>query len=446
MGFQEISSKIIKESINAAVYIDDRVLMPFELKDDSLIDQSALFFSFRENNCYLDFNRYSEDQPKEYRLLLNNKDLLILNWHLSSNEGDLSATFRILETAINTQCLHFCVIYTEQRKDLISERVILNVASYFSGLDKKVVADGKKLYENLIDSTGLSDEVQREIKGSIKRLTTELFFEFRNKARKKEISRDINNLINQIGKEEFEDFLDQIGLPENEFKERLICLSFILNECAVPDVARKYKRLLSPDRYTIRINNLYIKVFSKGAIKDTELYDEFTNSLVSESNIFLTLLGLEIRNRFRETSGFIGKELDDLNELAFFHHRKNHFEGNEPLFNEFLKEIWKDQVASFLLEREIELFDTIDEFKRDNDVESRLTTFRKSDESCRLALAKLNLVYNRLSINRKTNDEIRFGDIFLLNLDANTMIYLLCLTPHCDCLRPTKIKNSTVVF
>lgn len=440
MSFQDISSKIIREAINSAVYIDDKVLLPFEENKDGLEDQSRLFYSFRENNSYVDFFRYSKGNQDNYARILNNKDLLILDWHLSDDETDLSGTFEILKLAANTQCLHFSVIYTNQKKETLPQNVVLNIASYFSGLNKGLVENCIQEYKQFLDSSGWDDAKQRAFTAKLKELTTELFFEAGDADRQRAIFDEIKDLISEIGFKEFKEFLQNLGFPQGDFRKHLIYLSFVLNNGVVPEISQEYKISISPDRYTIRINSLYIKVFSKD-INSAELYDEFTNSLVKGSNIFLTLLGLEIRNRFRETSGFIGKELDDLNQLAFFYHRNSHFAGHEHLFNEFLKDIWKDQVSSFLLEKDIELFDAIEEFKGDNDIDAKLATFNKANRESRADLAKLNWVYNRLAIKRKENDEIRFGDVFLLNLDEKTQVYLLCLTPHCDCLRPGKIKN-----
>ena len=442
MSFQEVSSKIIKETINAAVYIDDKVLLPFEQERDGLINQSELFYSFKENNCYLDFYRHSKDEPGNYNKILSNKDLLILDWHLNINdETDLSATFNILELAVNTQSLHFSVIYTDQRRTALIQNVILNIGSYFSGLDKNLIETSLQEYETFIGSIILEDNERKNFTDTLKGLTAELFFECENKERVKTILEDVFSLTDKVvTRKEFFGFLNGLKLPTTDFKKSLIYLNFILNQSNVPEKGQQYKTSISSDKYTIRVNNLFIKVFSKD-IKDSELYDEFTNSLVNESNIFLTLLGLEIQNRFRETSRFIGNELDDLNQLAFFYHRKNHFSGHENLFDEFLKDIWKDQVASFLIGKDIELLNVIDEFKADNDIENRLTAFTKADPKSVVDLAKLNFVYNRLAIKRNANDEIRFGDIFSLHLDEKTQIYLLCLTPHCDCLRPGKIKN-----
>lgn len=442
MNFNEISSKIIKESISSAVYIDDKVLLPFEEERTGLRNQSELFRSFKKNNCYIDFNRFGDTSFAEIDTILNNKDLMILDWHLRSDENDLTQTFNILTSAVNTPSLHFSVIYTDQKKDFLPQNVILNIASFYSGLNRASIEEAHAKFDDLLDSLGLDNQESQSLKNKITSLTTELFFEHKDEVNKKEIMKLLDQCLNEsIGKKDFIAFLNSLELPKENYTKQLLFLSYILNKCSAPMVADlKFVTTLSRDRYTIRVNNLYIKVFSK-EVKDAELYNEFTESLTKESNIFLTLLGLEIRNRFRETSGFIGKELDDVNPLAFFYHRQNHFDGHEDLFNEFLKDIWKEQVASFLMEKNIELFNVIDEFKRANNIDGKLNGFKSTDESSRNSLAKLNLMYNRLAINRKENDEIRFGDIFRLDFERNNPIYLLCLTPHCDCLRPGKIKN-----
>jgi len=50
-------------------------------------------------------------------------------------------------------------------------------------------------------------------------------------------------------------------------------------------------------------------------------------------------------------------------------------------------------------------------------------------------LAKINAFYNILDIKRTKKDTIKFGDIFLRD-DNVERKFLLCITPHCDCLHP----------
>ena len=445
MNFDSVTSSIIKEAINSAIYIDDKVLLPYEANDETeeRYTPTEIYNSFRENDCSLDVYRYTgEDVSEVEKFLYFNRDLLILDWHLDPADDDnMKPTFGILEKAINAKNLHFCVIYTSEKANTLQEKVIYNIASYFSGLSESFSIIIKKQFEELIDNSGLSDEDINIIKDNFKGLTKEFFFQFKNNEENKSISYQILTEINKFStKKDFEYFLNNLNLPSLIYKEQLICLGFILNQSEMPENGILFPIELPTDRNALKVNNLFIKAYSKRS-NNLGLYEDFKNSLISESNLFLTLLGLELRNRFRESSGFIGKDLEGVSHLAFFYHRKSHFEGQEELFNQFLKDIWKDQVGSFLMEKDITLFNVINEFAEMVDIEKQLEKFTKSNELHRNSLAQLNYVYNRLSTNRKDNDEIRFGDIFYFDIEGAERTFLLCLTPHCDCLRPGKIKN-----
>lgn len=444
--FNHVATHIIKESISSAIFIDDKTWTSFEEKGN-YHDHSQLYESFKANNCILDINRYSSSQSGAYTNLLSGKDLLILDWHLNDDPEDLAPTFDILSRAISLPNLHFCVIYTDQKDADLLERVILNIASYYSGLHIGQCGRVKEEFLELLDSSGIDQQEIDKIIDTLKSGGKDLYFSGANKEKRKGTLAKIDGVLGPIGgKRTLLDFLNNQSLPEKEFYGKLICLSFILNDLEVPEASRKESMKIFEDKISIQLGNLLIKAFNKDSIKDPDLYNSFTSSLIQESNIFLTLLGLEIRNRLRETSGFIGNDLEDLDHLAFFHHRSTHFTDKSgsieiELFNEFLKEIWKDQISSFLMDKNLELFNVLDEFKTIRGVDSDLIKFLPSDEKAQNAIAKLNWVYNRLAIERKENAKIRFGDVFTFD-NSGTPIYIVCITPMCDCLRPQKIKHN----
>lgn len=435
MSFDTVTSNILKEAINSAIYVDDKVLLPYEdVIPDSFVPVK-IYNSLKRNDCSLDMYRYGGEDISTVEKFYN-RDLLILDWHLDSNDEDnMKPTFSILEKAISAKNLHFGVIYTSEKVHDLQEKVIYNIASYFSGLSKNTQEANMAALMEYIDITGIGQNEIDDILATLKSLTKELFFQFKDR----KISAEINDTINKFTKrKDFEAFLMGLDLPVFLYKERLACLGFVLNKTETPEIAIPFE-VIPCGSDTIKINNLFIKAYSK--VEDTDLYNEFKGALIKESNLFLSLLGLELRNRFRETSGFIGHDLEKVSHLAFFHHRKTHFEGNEELFNEFLKDIWKDQAGSFLLEKNITLFSVLDEFKELVNIDAQLEGFSKSIESHRDSIAHLNYVYNRLAVNRKENDEIRFGDVFHFDIEGQLRTFLVCITPHCDCLRPEKIKN-----
>lgn len=444
--FNHVATHIIKESINSAIFIDDKTWTSFEDKG-VYHDHSLLYESFKANNCILDINRYSSGQREFYPKLLAGKDLLILDWHLNDDLDDLVPTFEILTEATKLSNLHFCVIYTDQKDADLLERVILNIASYYSGLQQELCDTVRQEFISLLDSSGAAQTEVNKIIEMIRKEGKELYFSSSNKEKSKEILVRIDNALTEIGgKRVLIDFLKGFELPQPEFFGKLICLSFILNNLKVPVTSQQIDMKIFEDKGSIQLGNLLIKAFNKDSIKDPDLYNSFTQSLISESNIFLTLLGLEIRNRLRENSGFIGNDLEDIDHLAFFHHRNTHFTDDtgkieNELFNEFLKDIWKDQISSFLMDKELKLFNVLEEFKSLRSVDSALSKFLPSDEKSQNAIAKLNWVYNRLAIERKQDAHIRFGDIFTFD-NEGIPVYLICITPVCDCLRPQKIKNN----
>ena len=86
-------------------------------------------------------------------------------------------------------------------------------------------------------------------------------------------------------------------------------------------------------------------------------------------------------------------------------------------------------------------------YKAKNEIETELIGFRNNSDNVIQNLAKLNYYYSILRINQDKSRKIRFGDIFsIAYVDIATSSidnkYLLCITPHCDCLRPDKINNG----
>lgn len=441
MSFEAVTSNILKEAINSAIYIDDKVLLPYEEERDGF-KPDKIYNSLRRNECSLDIYRYNNEGINELeKFLYFNRDLLILDWHLDpSDEDNMKPTFGILEKAIGAKNLHFCVIYTSEKVEDLQGKVIYNIASYFSGLKSDICEKVYDLFIEFIDNSGVKQTDVNAVIEGVSVLSKQLFFDFNNKEESKKVIRDIYSIIETFSsRTQFDAFLNGLSLPANSNKERLTCLGFILNRTETPEVPRP-QRIIACSSDTLKVNSLFIKAYSK-VDEGSDLYNEFKASVVKESNLFLSLLGLELRNRFRETSGFIGKDLEDVSQLAFFYHRKSHFDGHEDLFNEFLKDIWKDQVGSFLLEKDITLFSVLNEFSDLENIDEKLKQFDKSNPLHRDSIAQLNYVYNRLATERKVNDEIRFGDIFYFDIPEKSRTFLLCITPHCDCLRPGKIKN-----
>jgi hypothetical protein len=146
----------------------------------------------------------------------------------------------------------------------------------------------------------------------------------------------------------------------------------------------------------------------------------------------------------RESSGFIGKDVDLINEAAFFYHR----DQNKPEFYNFLIEIWKSQSIGFIYESYTKLktlSDPLwDAYKIDKSIPEKIIKLKEDSKEFNNSLSQLNYYYNVLNIKREVNDSIKFGDVFVNVDQKGTALgdFFLCITAHCDCVQPENIYNN----
>lgn len=451
MTFNDVAKKIIKETISSAVFIDDRALESFRSKNRKYFDDHKrtinLFQDFKNNHCLLHPFKFTKKGWKDSKdFYLKNKDLLILDWQLVGD--DHSYALKILEDAVWRKNLHFVCIYTNERPENVKSELV----RYYTGKADETLKDEIR---EILSETSLNDywniddeETDKvEFDGYIDNIMnardadiTEQIREFFNKY---EIEDGISNRVKSI-------FPDDERISFSKFKS-------ILHKSEREFAERTPEKLFIPSNTsstTFYINHTIIKIFRKEAVQGDNLYEEFLNSFMQDQNKFLTLMGLEMRNRFRENSAFIGKDFTNLSEEAFFYHRTKNTD-HPFIFNDYLIEILKDQVASFIHEKDLELFDVFEEYFQYIEGPKRIDAFKHQDnsEQFKNELFKLNYFYNRLNIyERKKSAFLRFGDVFSANIkipdekqegqEKEITKYFICITPHCDCLRPNKIKNQ----
>ena len=151
-----------------------------------------------------------------------------------------------------------------------------------------------------------------------------------------------------------------------------------------------------------------------------------------------------MKNLYQEHSGIIGRELYGIDEVAFFHHQKNL--NSEDDFYDFLRTLWRDQLSAFDFIQNPKLFSVLEEYKKEHDIETKIKLCKKDNlEILEKDLVKLNYHYSFLQMDRKENNSVRFGDMFLLSKDTDgkeDIGFVLCITPHCDCLHPENSHNK----
>jgi len=479
MNFNIASKQIVRDSISTAICIDNTFIEPYNQNQDSISDNyqipKKLYESFKEHNCILDIYKYSDFQnwSKKKDFILNNRDLLILDWELTDGDPRFKDSLEILLEAVKTDSLPFIYIYT-QEKNL--DIVISNISSYFSGTSREEL---KGKFDEFCDELEDFNEVEdgeRLIRGlkqlcikiikdsdNISNIQTEINDYFEKNVETENLGGFRGNVFN-LGKKIFQ---------SNDDVTLLKTLGYFLTNGLFRGVPVNNIEIipLEGENYAYLIHNTLVKISTKNmeimadnisdVISPDEVYNDLSNTICRRT--FLSLLGLEMRNRYRDKSSVIGKDINEIDELAFFHHQGKLIEDGKGRFHEFLRSIWKDEVSTFLQNQEPILFDVLDDYMDHNDISKKMLNFQNNTEKLYPNLAKLNYYYCILRITQRKQPYISFGDLFCINdespseeakpssevndtpskekISIKKYPFLLCITPHCDCLRPSKVNN-----
>lgn len=422
MSFETTAKNIISESIKSAVFIDDEIP---ELDNTDFCKHQytvPLYKAFQSSHCSLDFHKFTRIESLNDKLLFERKDLIILDWELDSVEPKFKSTLDIIDRAVDTDNLHFVCIYSHRGDDY--QDIFKKILAYYSGNLIQDSENNKNILVDFLDGQGLESA---PIISEFKQLTNDYILGFSDKD-------SYNNDISSLLTSKIEDPKERAMLcknlskayPNSSTEEKAVRLFYDLEGPSVYRSEPKQVYKICKNKY-LQINNTFFSVFQKGTHNVDQLFENFSHTISSAKEAFLTFMSLEIRNKLFTKSALVGKELGNINEDAFFFHHNNI--NPEESFYEFMIELWESYNTSWIYKENLDLFSVIEDYKNEK-------TFPDKQENT--DLAKLNYYYN---IDHTITDDARkiaFGDIFSLD---KTQEYILCITPHCDCLTPVNIKG-----
>lgn len=446
LKFENVATEIIGRSVRSVMFIDDELQEPFNGDGDVKLS-SGVYESFKAENSSVDFYKFRDESHWEAHgeFSLSGKDMIIIDWELSKTSPSYSSTLRILKDSISKPSVHFICIYTATEQEEFPD-IIYKINSFFSPFNNEVTHVEHDVVVKLLDSEGLGfDEVFDE--GIIRNLKELVLHRAKTRAIFKEIKESIEkrtsvDLFKKLQNHIIQRVQEGIYASPIHF---FCALGMFLNKELVghefANISDEIKNCV--EKNYLVANHTIVIITNKKEVKPGNLFSAFAQAIVNDSGNFLTLMGLEMRNLFRESSAFIGKDIDSISELAFFYHKDQ--AAPPEAFFDFLRELWKSQASSFLYDdnKQLKLFEVLEEYKNIKGIDEHLAAFFKK-EGYQQHLGKLNYYYNVLNANRKKNDQIKFGDIFQIqDAEGNaTDSYLLCITAHCDCLySKEKIKN-----
>lgn len=450
--------EIVKNAIRSAICIDDQYASPYETTEKlNSEDPKEMYYSFRkEGNCDLDIYRYKGvDEWNKHKYLLHNKDLLIQDWELQSSEEGGKAkyeeTLPILKDIFDNNLIPFVVIYTN-RQDLteVSKELLTEFNSYNNDDFEIVKLEFVDRFSRLSESIENIEEFVEKAE------IQNLFFNYVNsgKDKRQTLKKEFINL--------FIDYFSVEATPEKVEKKIFTSIKYIGDFSSTDEQFLALSNLcLSKERHKedssynnvkVDIENLCYSIngtivlilHKKNQIHDdgvsaSNLFNAFSKAITNNPHTIINLVGMELKDRFREDFSKIGTRFNEVDESAFLYHAKNHLQLNKSTgetkfqktaFKNFVVRSWIHELLQKNLDNSFRSVDLIEE---------RITATPEFvvDEELKISLADYAAMVSNVYLKNKVNNKLGFGDLFKSGND-----YFLCVTPHCDCFEPAKIKNQ----
>lgn len=476
----QIPVKIVKNAIRSAICIDDNYAAPY--KDTPELDlekeePEKLYYSFRkEGQCDLDIYRFQGlEEWYKHKHLLCNKDLMVLDWELDQTSAfKYSDTLKILEQNIKSKNVPFVVIYTKTPNlDDVSRTLLKEFNNYDAKDYDELINLFFQEFENYIEE---KDDMELFFENN-----SSYFFEFIKDPRNRE------KLFSEFRKKFFEEFdikdkfifahnkqCKSKNLPENHLKkciekgeEKFQKNCYRLFEEKIQKIGDHYFESIDHlDAFTqianinlsnetrenesldVQNNRIHIdkqcysldgiivlilhKEGGENGVKPDDLFNVFSEAITSNPHNLIHLISLELKDKFRNDFSTIGTKFNTVDEKAFLHHAKNYEidgEFNLNPFKNFVVKSWIHELSQYNLDLNLESFDLIEELVK--------KYISPNTDQFHRALAKYAAMVSCVYLKKRTNHKLGFGNLFKSGKN-----YFLCITPHCDCLRPNKINNE----
>jgi hypothetical protein len=479
MSFREVAKGILKKSIRSAVCIDDMFEQPYMLSEeiearnkeltardgrnvalDNKIPK-ALYSSFRETGiCDLDiYNFKSLEDSWHPEYMLNNKDLMVIDWELEG-QGNYHSTIKILNEAIqnnNHTNVPFVIIYTYEPKEhfqFIMEEVVSNfhpikdIDSVISELFSKLEIDFEGYFEDDFFEDDFTEWLDQQ---------RNKFFEFW-----KETSSKIRS---KVLKEVIDSFNNNFSVVKNKsHKTERKFLNVLKKHFSLDDQDKSIEQLyylninnknegtfrfdrINSTAIGVKVNNTILTLFSKEkspgeGVKPEDVFNSFSDLVCNDPHNFLSLLSLEMKDRLRDDLTLISDKISSLDERAFFHHMNSYKSRSGNFKNEFFEFLlrgWVDEIETYNFNNLPEVFSVVEEYAQTHEYEELDGNKFKNE------IGELGLKLSTVEINDRLErtPTLMFGDILI---DRQTNEYYLCITPACVCVDAYKKVDNNFYF
>lgn len=415
----EVLENIVKESIKNVVCIDDGFIEPYGDGDE----KDAVKFVFSKEmydgisktcQCSVTMVQYKgEETERIIEEKLNDKDLLILDWELTTL-GQIEKPLKVIDCALVKNIPYIC-IYTNS-KDL--KEICVHVEKYYSGYNVHTARSATEIWEK----EGLQKE---DLLGDLKAC-------FEDKTKIPKLIKKIQELCQGIDKS-----ICNYWLP--------VYLNW--GNSVLPDESKFIAKRVDGKDAVLNIDGKMVFVFSKknpdsdidGAIAPEQIVPVIAESMVLKPNSIMDCIWLYYANCYNKAVYKRSHFFKDIAYDGFVYHVSKMLESEEYSLESFFKEIFNEELLDIMSSQDIQI---------PTEIIERILDDKKGNPnmSCQKDLVRLN---ERLTINRWYSEfahKIAFGDVFFCkDAEKNVCEYWLCITAKCDCARPEqKIQNNYI--
>ncbi len=416
----EVIKSIINKSISNFIYVDDRVCNAYE-NNEFISSTKALHDVFNCNDMHIKIIQYHEGLTLNHldNLFIKN-DILILDWKLDGEEFN-TTVIDILDKAIQHNDIKYIFIYTDY--DFNAKLGIL--ASYHKYVDSEILIS--KLVCPVFDSINFDKDSEL-----YHATTYEYFVDYINNIIDKEnfLFQILNHIaidgdeatkiVNILRRDKFFNALEKMFYQE--------FFEFYNIEKSVIDHSRK---IVSINDTTLKIDNINISVVKKETGNPKYLIDKIFESLNAENNSFFSMLNHEVLHNFKKNFFNKARQISHINNAVVIN------KNNSSELEEFVETIYSDIFKSTIRNGESHLINNIDSFMDGKKI------INPTENEVKLINYTSSINFSKNDLVNFSKKIISFGDVFKINnYESFGYKYAICITAHCDCLRPTKIDNT----
>ncbi|RZJ92323.1 MAG: hypothetical protein EOO20_02210 [Chryseobacterium sp.] len=416
MSYEEKAFQILKESINSAIFIDEKAKDFFADApvDDNIAEEKLskdLYSSFKSEGISLAVHKFVKTDIVDTALksyLFKDRDLILLDWELDGNTGE-EYSLSLLSEVVEYPHINFCCIYTRTPR---FEAIYAQIETFFSGMDEADYTDIQTKF-SFLEGDGII-ELNKWLKAEDK---------------------DLTQLTETTGV----NLADHPLKDNNDFSdlELVKSISNAFTKNVKPKQKGRRAALISTEEDSFIINNTLIFLFKKDTANDPKpsfLLRKIADQVVKNKNSFIQLLGLEMQSIFNSNESFIDENLLNSSTNALFSHRNmlKKKQKTDVTFSSIIKKILVEHASLRLRTAKLSLLNTdfLDEVS---------VNYNKVPEV--EEVLSLNTFYNSVTVQSlKEGDlpSLNFGDIFYDGKE----FYYLCITALCDCYFPNKIEHN----